>query len=130
MSSANAGGNGAAIEIDALSAIRRLAAKGAFAVPVEAASGAGDFAVFSDRNGGSQPLARIPAAAFAWARRKSWVEAEPDTGRYRISADGVKALRRASSSPAAAGSKIGADKKPKGKVVATIGGAREGSLAW
>src|SRR5262249_50811185 len=122
MLSANPGATGAAIEREALRALRRLAASGAYAVPVVAASGGGDFAICSDRNGGWQPLASIPAAAFAWARRKSWIGLEPVTDRYRISVDGVKALRRASSRPTAlaptAGTKNGSDRKAKSKAAA------------
>lgn len=135
MSSANVGAARAATEKDALLALRRLAAKGAYAVPDGAAPGAGgDFSILSARDGNSQPLATITAAAFAWARRNSWIESEPGTGRYRISADGVKALRRASSGPAAlaptAGLKNSGGRKAKSKAETAIGGAREGSLAW
>src|SRR5947208_11562672 len=88
----------AAAEKDALNALRRIAAKGAYAQPADATPGAGgDFAVFSSRNGFAQALATISAAAFAWARGRGWLEPDPGTGRYRIAAAGIKVLRRAKS---------------------------------
>jgi hypothetical protein len=125
-----------AIEKNALLALRRLAAKGAYALPAEAALGTGgDFAVFSPRNGFDQPLATIPAAAFAWARGRAWIEIEqPGSSRYRIAPAGIKALRRAKSGPAvstpATRPGTGSSKKAKGKAAAPVGGATEGSLAW
>jgi hypothetical protein len=122
-------------EKDALLALRRLAAKGAYAIRGEAAPGADrSLAVFSPRNGFADASATIPAAAFAWVLRRGWIEAEQGTGRYRISVAGVKTLRKASSSPVTSASltpsKTGADKKAKSKAAVSIGGIREGSLAW
>jgi DNA-directed RNA polymerase specialized sigma24 family protein len=124
-----------AAEKDGLQALRRLAAKGAYAVPVEPALGtAGDFAVFSPRNGFAQALATISASAFAWVHRRAWLELDQATGRYRIASAGIKALRRAKSGPAlptpASRAQSGQARKRKGRTVASVGGAKEGSLAW
>jgi hypothetical protein len=127
--------NPSAAEKDGLEALRRLAAKGAYAVPADAAHGAGgDFAVFSPRNDFAQALATISVAAFDWVRRRGWLQPEQGTDRYRIAAAGIKALRRAKSGPSAAmpaiRQKSTAEKKAKRQGIASVGGAKEGSLAW
>lgn len=128
----------AAAERDGLEALRRLSAKGAYAIAAEAAPGAdGDFAVFSPRNDFAQAFVTIPAAAFAWAHRRGWLKPEQATGRYRIAAAGIKALRRAksgaSSAPPAATPAArpkSASAKKRNASAASVGGAKEGSLAW
>jgi hypothetical protein len=61
---------------DTFDVLWRLAVKGAYAVPAKRGGAAadGEYAVFSPRNGFAQVLAVIPAAAFASARRRGWVE--------------------------------------------------------
>jgi murein DD-endopeptidase MepM/ murein hydrolase activator NlpD len=128
-----------AVERDGLEALRRLAVKGAYAVPVETGTGAGgDFAVFSPRNDFAQALATIAAATFDWCRRRGWLAPEQTTGRYRIAKAGIKALRRAmSGAQPAAVPKVRAQsqvaqpaKKAKAPAAAASGGPTEGSLAW
>jgi hypothetical protein len=124
----------ATAEKDALAALRRLAAKGAYAAPVAAGSGAsGGFSVFSPRNDFAHALATIPAAAFTPLRQRGWVEVDQGTDRYRIAAAGIKALRRSKSAPSSAlpgAPKSAGAKKAKRQAVASLGGAKEGSLAW
>src|SRR5258706_8285051 len=92
-----------AAEKDGLEALRRLAVKGAYAVPADAALGAGGgFAVFSPRNDFAQALATISAAVFDWIRRRGWLQPEQGTDPSPIAAAGLKALHRAKSGPAAA----------------------------
>ena len=125
-----------AVEKDGLEALRRLAAKGAYAVPVEPALGAGgDFAVFSPRNGFAQALATISAAAFAWSRRRGWLEPDQGTGRYRIAAAGIKALRRAKSGLAGCRARSPPEsdagrRKARARPQRRWAAAKEGSLAW
>jgi hypothetical protein len=87
---------------DGLDALWRLSVKGAYAVPAETSSAAerGPYAVFSPRNTFAQALAIIPAAAFALARRRGWVEPEAGGGRYHLAATGLKVLRQAKSGQA------------------------------
>ena len=128
-----------AVERESLEALRRLAVKGAYAVPVETGTDAGgDFAVFSPRNDFAQALATIAAATLDWSRRRGWLAPEPATGRYRIAKAGIKALRRAMSGaqPAAVprvraqAQTAQAAKRAKAPAAAASGGAKEGSLAW
>ena len=136
MSSADgAAPGGSAVGREGLEALRRLAAKGAYAVPAQAAlGGGGDFAVFAPRNGFAQTRATISAAAFAWMRRRGWLEPDQGADRYRITTAGIRALRRAKSGPSAPmpeprrGSE--AAKKGKARTAALPGGPKEGSLAW
>jgi hypothetical protein len=125
----------AVAERDRLNALRRIAAKGAYAVPADSALGTGgDFAVFSPRNGFAQALATISAAAFAWARGRGWLEPDRGTDRYRITEAGIKALRRAKSGQPAhmpdARPRSERVKKGPGQGAASMRVAPEGSLAW
>jgi hypothetical protein len=124
-----------AAEKDGLNALRRIAAKGAYAVPADPALGhEGDFAVFSPRNGFAQALATISAAALAWVRARGWIERDQAPDRYRIAAAGIKALRRAKSGQPAhmpgAHPRSERVKKAKGQGAASMRAAPEGSLAW
>ena len=121
---------------DGLDGLWRLAAKGAYAVPVEdARSNAGDFAVFSPRNDFVAPLVVVSADAFAWARSRGWVEPDPSAGdRYRLASAGRKALRRAKSGPgrvtAAPKLSSAAAPPPAGLPCAHPRAAPERPLAW
>jgi hypothetical protein len=121
----------AAAEKDAPEALRRLAVKGAYAVPAHAGAG---FAIFSPRNAFAHALAAISPAAFALARRRAWIAPDPETGRYCIAAAGMNALRRiksdASAATVAGPPKAKGLKKPKRQGAASVGGTKEGSLAW
>ena len=135
---ASAGGTApdrAAAEKDGLHALRRIAAKGAYAVPADPTRGSGgDFAVFSPRNGFAQALAIISAAEFAWVRARGWLERDQGTDRYRIAMAGIKALRRAKSGQPALlpGARPRSErvKKETGKSATPMRAAPEGSLAW
>ena len=124
-----------AAEKDALEALRRLAARGAYAAAEDHALGArGGFAVYSPHNNYARALASIPAAAFAFIRRHGWLEADQTAGRYRIAAAGVEALRRAKSGLSFAMQEprppsVGA-RKSRRQAATAVGFAREGSLAW
>jgi len=122
-------------ETGALEALSRLAAKGAYAQPVDAALGASsEFAVFSPRNGREQALATIPREAIAWACSRGWLELDQGANRYRIAAAGVEVLRRAKCSHSAAPSRprarSGPDRLAASAGIAPIRVASEGSLAW
>src|SRR5262245_36525747 len=82
-----------------LAVLSRLAAKGAYAAPVDDASGS--FGIFMP---GGQPIAAhtlIAADAVALLIGKKWIAAdEQHPGCYRISAGGINELRRARSAPA------------------------------
>jgi hypothetical protein len=121
----------AAAERDGLEALRRLAVKGAYAVPAEAGA---SFAIFSPRNAFTHALATISLAAFAWARRRRWIAPDQGTGRYCVAPAGIQALRRAKSGPSTSTPsdrpKSQGLKKPKRQGAASVGGAKEGSLAW
>jgi hypothetical protein len=120
-----------AAEKAGLDALRRIAAKGAYAVPADPALGTdGGFAVFSPRNGFAQALATISASAFALARGRGWLEPDQGTDRYRIAASGIKALRRAKSGQSAHVPGARQTKKAAGQGAASMRAAPEGSLAW
>jgi Domain of unknown function (DUF6456) len=124
-----------AAESDRLRALRRIAAKGAYAMPADPVLGPdGDFAVFSPRNGFAQALAIIPAAAFAWARAHGWIEGDQAPDRYRIASAGIKALRRAKSGQSVSmtrgRSRARPVKKGTGHAPTSMRAAPEGSLVW
>jgi hypothetical protein len=102
-----AGRPDAATVSDALEALSRLATKGAYAAPVDAALGAGErFGVFSPCDGYARPVATLPACAVALACRRGWLARDPETDRYSIAAAGIEALRRAKSGAASGTVKV------------------------
>ena len=122
-------------EAGALEALSRLAAKGAYAEPVEGASGAsGEFAVVSPRSGPAQALTIIAGEAIAWARSRGWLEPDQGANRYRIAAAGVEVLRRARCSqpgiPSRARPRPAPAKQQATAATAPMRVAAEGSLAW
>jgi Domain of unknown function (DUF6456) len=130
-----AGRPDAATLSDALKALSRLAAKDAYAAPLEGALGAGErFGVFSARDGQAQPVATLPGSAVVLACRRGWLARDAGTDRYRIAAAGIEALRRARN-----GASIGAAKarpssrsarRSEPRAAAPARGAHEGPLAW
>src|SRR5436190_11327746 len=133
MASAGGTADRAAAEKDGLHALRRIAAKGAYAVPADPTLGSGgDFAVFSPRNGFAQALAIISAAAFAWVRARGWIERDQGTDRYRIAMAGIKALRRAKSGQPTLlpGARPRSERVKKEAGKGAMRAAPEGSLAW
>jgi hypothetical protein len=118
----------AATEKEALHALSRLAANGAYAAPVAGAS----FGVFSLRDGQAQPIATVSSAAVALACRRGWLALETGSDRYRIAARGIEVLRRAKSGPSAGAANMRARsklaKKPGAAPPARMG--QEGPLAW
>ncbi len=130
-----AGRPDAATEADALEALSRLAAKGAHAAPVDAALGGGErFGVFLPRDGYVRPVASLPGCAVALASRRGWLAPDPGSDRYRISAAGIEALRRAKSGASAGAVKVRPPSKPAKKsgprAAAPVRTAQEGPLAW
>lgn len=122
-------------EAAALDALSRLAAKGVFAAPMDAALGArGPFGVFSPRDGYARAIATVPGDAVDLACRCGWLAAEEGTGRYRIAAAGIAALRRAKSGGSAM--RTAARLQPPSarmapaRAAAPMRSAPEGPLAW
>jgi hypothetical protein len=129
-----AGRPDAATESDALEALSRLATKGTYAAPLDAALSAGDrFGVFSPR-GHARPIASLPGRAVALACRRGWLAPDPGTDRYRMAAAGIEALRRAKSGASAGAAKVRPPSKPAKKseprAAAPVRAAQEGPLAW
>ena len=130
-----AGRPDAATVSDALEVLSRLAAKGAYAAPLDAALGAGEpFGVFSARDGQAQPVATLPGCAVLLACRRGWLARDPGTDRYRIAAAGIEALRRARSGASAGAAKVrppaSSSQKSRPRATAPARGAHEGPLAW
>ena len=125
----------AAAETDALDSLARLAAKGAYAAPLDAAPGAGErFGVFLPGDGYARAVATLPGSAVALACRRGWLAPDPRTDRYRIAAAGVEALRRAKCGAPGASAKARLKTKSAGKAVRRAGPptrtAQERPLAW
>jgi hypothetical protein len=128
-------GNPAA-EAEVLAGLSRLARKGAYAAPVDAATIEGrQYAVFSPRNGFARAIATISDAMVACACRQGWLAAEQDGARLRLSAAGARALRRARSGGGGPPSCQTRDKqsapRARGAAPPTPGvGKQESPLAW
>lgn len=119
------------VELDVL---RRLAGKSTYVVRTGAQGEAcADFTVLSSRYGG-QSLASISPQVIVRMCRHGWLEADQRAGHYRIAAAGKAVLRRVLSTPLdrmlPAHSKSRHERKAKSKAAHSLGGPRQGSLAW
>jgi hypothetical protein len=130
-----AGRDGRHDEAAALDALARLAAKGAYAAPMDATTGSvGSFGVFSPRDAYARPVATLAGSAVALACRRGWLVPDARAGSYRIAAAGIDAVRRAKSRASAA--KVGprSSTKPTRKAASRVPGgpqiAHGRSLAW
>jgi Domain of unknown function (DUF6456) len=118
-----------------LEALARLAAKGAYAAPMEATTGGdGPFGIFSHGEDGSRPVASVEARTIALACRLGWLAPGASAGSYRIAAPGIEALRRAKSGASPIAPRPRSGTKPTRKAAARIPGSRQsaagGPLAW
>ena len=118
----------AATEKEALHALSRLAASGAYAAPVAGAS----FGVFSLGDGQARPTVTLSNAAVALACRRGWLALAAGSDRYRIAATGIEVLRRAKSGPSPGAANIRARSKlaKKSGAAPPARAGQEGPLAW
>ena len=125
-----------ASDADVLAGLSRLARKGAYATPAEPEPGADRrYAVYSPRNGFARPIATLSDVVVACGSRRGWLAAEQDGQRLRLTATGVRALRRARSGSGGAPSSRTSDKPPDppnrlASVATRAAGKQECPLAW
>ncbi len=122
------------VDATALAALSRLAKKGTYAAPMDATLGAsGPFGIFRPGDPPSPAIAVLTADAVALLSRRSWLTADARPGCYRITAAGIKQLRRARSAPASP-SKTRAPTRQPGRAasrpLAIESLAHEGPLVW
>jgi hypothetical protein len=123
-----------AAEAEVLASLSRLARKGAYAVPLEAEAGdAAQYAVFSPRNGFARAIGAIAGGSVACACRSGWLELGKDGEQVRLTAAGVRALRRARSGEGTARADLRRNRQPNAAAHGApvpIPAKREGPLAW
>lgn len=108
---------------EALTVLTRLAHQGAYAT---VAAPAARCAIYSPRNAFADPVAHATPPAIAHGVRKGWLAADAGGTNFRISAEGLRALRAAKSGPAGSGTKV-----PPQRGADTVNRtAAEGALAW
>ena len=123
----------ATVEAETVASLSRLARKGAYAVPADAAAeaeGEMHYAVYSSRNGYARPFASISAAVIADARGRGWLDGGENGKRFQLSAAGARALRRARSGQGAPKPCRSEPRAPVPRPPATAGATPEGPLAW
>jgi Domain of unknown function (DUF6456) len=117
----------ALVASEALAVLASLACDGAYVDAAGFSAGAArKFAVYSPRNGFTQPVAEMSRSAAALSLRKGWITPDGSQARLRISAAGLRALRTGSRATAI---------KPRavhqGEAAARAGkAAADGALAW
>jgi hypothetical protein len=116
----------ASVAAEALTVLTRLAHQGAYATAASSVDGRAACAIYSPRNAFTDPVAHATAPAIAHGVRKGWLATDAGGTHFRISAEGLRALRAAKSGPAGAGAKV----PPQRGADASNRPAAEGALAW